>query len=497
MADFGHSSASDAEKRSLLDPHLSVLELLEGPSEACSSKAAAQDVMQSQLKSQPQLQSQQQTGNEVFQENNSISQSWQTIHRNDQYLSVIPERSSSQITAAGILSSSDTSEEEADVGASPSASHQQLQQGQQNPLPQHGETLKQPTSLGDYNSLNIEMPFILQDNQEKRNEEDDNVTITKSLTSSNSFVMPKLSLSQRAQKFRIMVLGRPGLKFYQSIPKRYQSLFELPRSHDPAEFGQYTGILVIFQELKEMVSLLNRVCQCNPSRPIIPVCQPGQRQQVRNLLESLLKNRLISLLYPPVVANNQSDLLSMFRFLQELSQTLSDNSGTDDDDSDGEDRKFRRYSQRKKKKFLEASERTRPRKKRERRDKVHRWVLWGISLTLGVGVGYYVSHFVSSAWVSLTTGALGPVDPRSVNKGMFIFGGQEVKVGDLDMDSENPFGHAMFLFKQALKQCNWAVKHFLSRHFSCVEQFGPANCLEWPSSEDHASRVLTLGCVML
>lgn len=500
METFEHTGVSGSEKRSLLDPHLSVLELLERSDTTHPREVAAQEVIQSQPQSQLQYQPHAQP--EAFLGNNSISQSWQTIHRSDNCLSVVPERSSSQITAAGILSSSDTSEEEAEVGVSPGAAHQQLHQEQQKPeveqAQQQGESLKQPTSLSDYDALNIGIPLVLPEEKKNRSEEDDNVTITKSLTSSsNSFIMPKLSLSQKAQKFRIMVLGRPGSKFYQSIPKKYQSLFELPRSHDPAEFRHYTGILVIFQELKEMVSLLNRVCQCNPSRPIIPICQPGQRQQVRNLLESLLKNRLVSLLYPPVVANNQSDLLSMFRFLQELSKTLSDNSDTDDDESDNNNRKSRRYSQRKKKKILEASERTRPRKKRERRDKVHRWVLWGVSLTLGVGVGYYVSHFVSSAWISLTTGALGPVDPHSVNKNLLVFGGQEIKLGDLDVDSDNPFGHALFLFKQALKQWNWAVKQFLSRHLSCVEQLGSTNCLEWSSSDDHANKVLALGCVML
>ncbi|CAR29352.1 hypothetical protein ZYGR_0AD00320 [Zygosaccharomyces rouxii] len=490
----GISGFSDIERRSILDPHLSVLELLRRPSDTRPHEALKGEVSDI-------------VGNcagTTGTGNGSISQSWQTIHRNDSCLSVVPERCPSQATAAGILSSSDTSEDEPDAVNSPSAVHQQLHA---TPPQKHTK------SLEDYRSLNVGIPLVLPEDSNNINnnnkngsttgsngEEDDNDTITKSLnSSSNSFIMPKLSLSQKTQKFRILVLGRPGLKFYHSIPKKYQHMFELPRSHDPAEFKQYTGILVVFQELKEMVSLLNRVCQCNPNRPVIPVCQSGQRQQVRNLLESLLKNRLVSLLYPPVVVNNQPDLLGMFRFLQELSKTVSDNSDMDAEEPNNGSKRLKRSLQRKKKKFIETSaERNgRPHKKRHNNEKVNRWVLWGVSLTLGVGVGYCISHLVSSTWISLTTNPLGPVDPESVSKDLFVFDRQELKLGEMDMDSDHPFGHALFLFKQALKQWNLAVKQFLGRHLSCMERIGPANCLEWPTSDEHTNRVLALGYVML
>ncbi|GAV55644.1 hypothetical protein ZYGR_0AY00360 [Zygosaccharomyces rouxii] len=501
----GSSGVSDLERKSILDPHLSVLELLKKPSDTRPHGALNGEV--SDVVS---------TGaGTTGAGNGSISQSWQTIHRNDNCLSVVPERCPSQTTAAGILSSSDTSEDEPEVANSPSAVHQQLHATP----PQ-----KHPKSLDDYRAMNVGFPLVLPEDSNntnstynsnnnninksdsttgsngRNNEEDDNDTITKSLNaSSNSFIMPKLSLSQKTQKFRILVLGRPGLKFYHSVPKKYQYMFELPRSHDPEEFKQYTGILVVFQELKEMVSLLNRVCQCNPNRPVIPVCQSGQRQQVRNLLESLLKNRLVSLLYPPVVINDQSDLSGMFRFLQELSKTVSDNSDMDAEESNNGAKRLKRSIQRKKKKFIDTSAEKsgRPHKKRHSNDKVNRWVFWGVSLTLGVGVGYCISHFVSSTWVSLTTNPLGPVDPRSVDKDLLVFDRQEVKLGDMDMDSDHPFGHALFLFKQALKQWNLAVKQFLGRHLSCMERIGSANCLEWPTSDEQTNRALALGYVML
>lgn len=495
-----NSGFFDLERKSILDPHLSVLELLKKPSDTRPLNILN--------KEGPGIVS---TGaGTAGSGNGSISQSWQTIHSNNNCLSVVPERCPSQTTAAGILSSSDTSEDEPDVGSSSSAIHRQLH----TTSPQ-----THPRPLNDYRTVNIDFSLALPEDSNNTNssnnnsnnkndsvtgsydrnsEEDDNDTIIKSLnSSSNSFIMPKLSLSQKTQKFRILVLGRSGLKFYHSIPKKYQYMFVLPRSHDPAEFKQYTGILVVFQELKEMVSLLNRVCQCNPNRPVIPVCQSGQRHQVRNLLDSLLKNQLISLLYPPVVINNQSDLLGMFRFLQELSKTVSDNSDQDAEESYSGSKRLKRSIQRRKKKFVDASSEREGRSHKERAngDKVNRWVIWGVSLTLGVGVGYCISHFISSTWISLTTNPLGPVDPRVVNKDLLTFDGPEVELGD--MDSDHPFGHALFLFKQALKQWNLAVKLFLSRHLSCMETVASTNCLEWPTSDEHTNRVLALGYVML
>nr|5WLP_A Chain A, Autophagy-related protein 32 [Saccharomyces cerevisiae S288C] len=135
----------------------------------------------------------------------------------------------------------------------------------------------------------------------------------------NSFVMPKLSLTQKNPVFRLLILGRTGSSFYQSIPKEYQSLFELPKYHDSATFPQYTGIVIIFQELREMVSLLNRIVQYSQGKPVIPICQPGQVIQVKNVLKSFLRNKLVKLLFPPVVVTNKRDLKKMFQRLQDLS----------------------------------------------------------------------------------------------------------------------------------------------------------------------------------
>lgn len=458
------------EKRSLLDPHLSVLELLERTCEKANKKDVKSDSILS--------------AKNMNTSTNSISDSWQAIHRSDTFISVVPERCSSQATAAGILSSSDTSEEELDNLNSPNMSHQQQQIQQQ------------PRSLTDFRPINLGVPLVLPEiGQPENHEDEDNETITKSLTSSsNSFIMPKLSLSQKSHKFRILILGRPGLKFYQSIPKRYQQYFELPRFHDPSEFKHFTGILVIFQELKEMVSLLNRVCQCTPTRPIIPICQTGQRQQVKNVLGSLLKSKLISLLYPPVVISNHSDLSNMFRFLQDLSKTISDNSDNDDDESVGDDTRMKKSYQRKKKRAT-SNEKSRPRK-RTREERINRWILWGISLTVGVGVGYCMSYFVSSTWISVTTKSIDPLDSCTSNDNLLIFEDSSFNMGEFESDVDNPFTQAVSIFKQTLKQWNWAIKQFFNRHLPFVENLSSSNCNEW-AVDDNANRILALGYILL
>lgn len=463
------------EKKSLLDPHLSVLELLErtGDTQRMGRGAEKADDMANTT--------------------NSISSSWQAIHRNDAMITGVPERCSSQAAAVGILSSSDTSEEEIDPASSPNVAHfTQFHQSQQPPrLPFKLDVPVILPARDQEASGHMQTP----DNDDERDDE----TLTKSLSnSSNSFVMPKLSLSQKSHKLRILILGRPGLKFYQSIPKRYQHFFELSRLQDPSEFRQFTGILIVFQELKEMVSLLNRVCQCAPTRPVIPVCQTGQHQQVRNVLESLLKSKLISLLYPPVVISNHSDLNNMYRFLLDLSKTISDNSEDDEDEEEREllDKKIKKSHQRKKKRAGSYDKTDKPRKRRSKDTKINKWIVWGISLTVGVGVGYCMSYFASSGLISMSAKSIASINGCRPNDNVVVFDDSSLGMGEYDHDLENPFAHALYLLKQTLKQWNWAMKQFLMKHLHLPESSSSTNYKEW-GAEDNSNRVLALGYILL
>lgn len=478
---IGNTETTAFEKKSLLNPHLSVLELLQGNRDMSSGDEKIVETGLSDMTGVP------------CDGSKSISDSWQAIHRNDALMSVMPERCSSQANAVGILSSSDTSEEEYDTAGSPNVAphHGQMQLPQQTP--------PGPRSLPNLHSFTMEVPvkFPMVDQETEGNEigEGDDVTLTKSLSNtSNSFVMPKLSLSQKSHKLRILILGRPGLKFYQSIPKRYQHFFELSRLQDPSEFKQFTGILIVFRELKEMVSLLNRVCQCTPTRPVIPVCQTGQHQQVRNVLESLLKSKLISLLYPPVVISNHSDLNNMFKFLQDLSRTISDNS--DDEDEDCELDKQVKKSYLRKKKKTTSVDRSKPRRKKNRDERLSKWVLWGISLTVGVGVGYCVSYFASSALISMNIKTIPSIDGGATGDNLVVFEDSSLSIGDYDHELENPFAHALYLFKHTLKQWNSVIKQFITKHLHLVETLSTSNNKEWPV-EDNSNRILALGYVLL
>lgn len=463
------------ERRSLLDPHLSVLELLERTCDAQRVDGGNENA------------------NKVSGGASSISNSWHAIHRNELMIPAVPERCPSQAGAVGVLSSSDTSEEEADPASSPNvAQFSQFHQPQQPPRYQFKLDVPVMLPSTDQNHGN---QVQAQDNDE----EGDNETLTKTLSnSSNSFVMPKLSLSQKSHKLRILILGRPGFKFYQSIPKRYQHFFELSRLQEPLELKQFTGILIVFQELKEMVSLLNRVCQCASTRPVIPVCQTGQHQQVRIVLESLLKSKLISLLYPPVVISNHSDLNNMYRFLLDLSKTISDNSEDEEDEEEREpvDKKLKKSHQRKKKRMSSHDKTDKPRKRRSKDTRLNKWVVWGISLTVGVGVGYCMSYFASSGLISMSAKSIASIDGCRPNNNVVVFDDSSLHMGEYEHDLENPFARALLLFKQTLKQWNWAIKQFIAKHLHLAEPLSSANYKEW-TAEDNSNRVLALGYILL
>lgn len=465
-------------KKSFLDPHLSVLELLD---RACELPSAGEEGSFSRNIGPPQSVNMEKS-------TNSISESWQAIQRGDNYISVVPERCPSQSTAAGILSSSDTSEEEMEAAISPSIEEVQQSHQQQQQL----------RSLSEFGSIPLNVPLFMPEAElaYARQDDRDDETITKSLTSSsNSFVMPKLSLSQKSQKFRILILGRPGLKFYQGIPKRYQGLFEVSRFQNTSDFKQFTGVLVVFQELKEMISLLSRICHSSPVRPIIPICQTGQRQQVKNVLNSMSKSKLISLLYPPVVASNHSDLNKMYKFLHDLSKSLSDNSENEYDESDIQEQEAKKSFSRKRKKLSSTGKHNKDGKDIGKGEKMNRWVVWGISLTVGVGIGYFMSYFVSSAWISVTTKSLSHMEHCVDGKNFVVFEDASLELSDHHSDTDYSFSHVLGIFKETVKQWNGAFKQFLNKQISIVEELTHFNRDDW--NEENANRVLALGYILL
>ncbi|CAI4065484.1 hypothetical protein SUVZ_09G0230 [Saccharomyces uvarum] len=394
------SEGQAGEDKGLLDPHLSVLELLgktgSSPSPLGQSLVTSIDIS---------------NHHNVI---DNISGSWQAIQPLDLGASFIPERCSSQTTNGSILSSSDTSEEEQDLLQAPAADIINIiKQGQDgtsvtspsHPFKQLHTVISLPMPPRERTFYGEQEEIVCVDNDDDNGAyEEDSVTITKSLTSStNSFVMPKLSLSRKNPVFRLLVLGRTGTNFYQSTPKEYQSLFELPKSHDSTIFPQYTGIVIVFQELREMVSLLNRIVEYAQGKPIIPICQPGQTIQVKNVLKSFLKNSLIKLLYPPVVATNRKDLKKMFQRLQDLSLEYVEEEKNEDEDEDNDDEIIQTnsrsyYRNKKGGSSKKKSSKSNKKSKKKKQRSSTRWFTWGVSITIGISFGCCVTYFVTAAY---------------------------------------------------------------------------------------------------
>lgn len=449
--------------------------------------------------------------------NDSISGSWQAIQPLDLGASFIPERCSSQTTNGSILSSSDTSEEEQELLQAPAADIINIiKQGQEgtnvtsssHPFRQLHKVISLPIPSRE------KTPYKEQDinDDEDGAYEEDSVTITKSLTSStNSFVMPKLSLSQKNPVFRLLILGRTGSNFYQSIPKEYQSLFELPKYHDSATFPQYTGIIIIFQELREMVSLLNRIVQYSQGKPIIPICQPGQTIQVKNVLKSFLRNKLIKLLFPPVVVTNRKDLKKMFQRLQDLSlEYAEDENEEGDDDETTKSRSYYRYKKANNSKRKSPKSNKKPKKKKQRF--FTSWFTWGISITIGISFGCCVTYFVTAAYDHQTVKSLSL--RSSLLTSMLSLDSSSDTVNTPATASPSSSEHFLWFDKGTLQinfhldglimkslsviketwvKMNDFVLHALSRPLSFLENLNRSSDF----SIDESNRILALGYILL
>lgn len=499
------SEAQTGEDKGLLDPHLSVLELLSktghSPSPMGQNLVTSIDI----------------SGNHNV--NDSISGSWQAIQPLDLGASFIPERCSSQTTNGNILSSSDTSEEEQELLQAPAADIiniiKQGQEGANVVSPSH--PFKQ---LQKIISLPLpgkeKTPFNEQDDDGDEDEafEEDSVTITKSLTSStNSFVMPKLSLTQKNPVFRLLILGRTGSSFYQSIPKEYQSLFELPKYHDSATFPQYTGIVIIFQELREMVSLLNRIVQYSQGKPVIPICQPGQVIQVKNVLKSFLRNKLVKLLFPPVVVTNKRDLKKMFQRLQDLSLEYGEDVNEEDNDDEAIHTKSRSYCRNKKaENSKKKSPKSNKKPKRKKQKFFTSWFTWGISITIGISFGCCVTYFVTAAYEHQTVKSLSlrpsilasllsldsssdtintpaTASPSSTEQFLWFDKGTL----QINFHSDGFIMKSLTIIKETWGKMNTFVLHALSKPLKFLENLNKSS----EFSIDDSNRILALGYILL
>lgn len=389
-----------------------------------------------------------------------LPESWLNIQKNEITNSLHIETSNSQTNTVGILSSSDTSEEELETQNSPSPQKSSIVR--QNNSNITSKNMIQCINNTNNLSLNLNPHFVPGDIPSTKltsigfnqlNEED-SITLTKSVSSSGSYVMPKLSITRKNGKqitkvqekkcFRILVLGRIGLQFYRSIPQRYQYLFNLPRTYDSNEYCNYNGVIIVIEEISELMSILNRVSKrVTNTIPITAVTPESDNLlQIKNVMSSYVRRNLIAILYPAFVMTNNIEVNNLFVMLSGLEQDFIDHQNsllkerkisnssmyvyTSQSSSDASDsseslafstsnKKLKKLQYQNGSKINEyilshqddeiPSVRKKTNRKSKRRNKSitkNRWFIWGISLSVGVGIGYCLSYFNVLDWVEIS-----------------------------------------------------------------------------------------------
>lgn len=217
-------------------------------------------------------------------------------------------------------------------------------------------------------------------------------------SSSTSFVMPKLSLTYKSSQLKtLLIIGRPGRVFYDVIPESYREYFELTGNISAHNFDNYIGVIIVFQELKELVSLLNRIIQYTEKVPIIPVCESDQRLKVKNILKTFLKNEMIELMYPPVTISDEKQMNKLFQYTKKLVKKIINK-----ETLRCEENQFFNGAPSVCKTAGNVDDRPKktPKKKRKHCSNptycYGKLLTWGISLTIGVSIGYCATYIITT-----------------------------------------------------------------------------------------------------
>ncbi|AET39104.1 mitophagy protein ATG32 Ecym_4021 [Eremothecium cymbalariae DBVPG len=436
-------------QRSILDPHLSVLEILEG-------KELNKVEGPHELSGASRVSGKQFEGERVL--HHSISESWQSIKSTDYlFLSRANDTSLQQQSAVGILSSSDTSEEEQDIHPSP-------------PPPNSA------SSAFDSRIINIagQAFSATLSHLRSEDEDDDGETVTVSLPNTmTSLVMPKLSLSDRIIESKVLIVGQPARKFWFSIPKSYQKMFEICslsvlRDKDVDE--KYSTIMVIFHDMGLAPELLDRICNKVVRPRIIPICQKGQKQHLSSLLKQYVSGNRIKLFCNPIVMSNHHEKHRLLKHLHQLSS--------------GSDSGYETEVTVEPVKKLPRKAKKRPSKPSTFRD----WVVWTASITIGIGIGCCVSLMVSTRYAFLVPRQLAVDDITS----------SPLSPEGTDKSSHNLFLHAYSLCKTSLKKLASSLRPFFSdRLESCTWIHTLGIELSYDDSLISMGRIMPLDFIML
>lgn len=560
-----------------LDPHLSVLELLERSNNNAQSTEDIAGTKGSNILEMPMdMDSQKQGAQKLVSLNmtptnsksdDKLPDSWLEIHSTEVMNSDNIERCTSQANTVGILSSSDTSEEEVEANNSPSPNKLQIIK-EDNSTNNH--LLKCITTKNlnssEFNSISssftdksiVELKSIPTNSKVSsikfnQNNEDDNVTLIRSMTSSSSsFVMPRLSISRRDQQFqnfekktfKVLILGRVGLQFYRSIPIKYQRIFILPRTYDSNEYTTCNGIIIVIEEVSELMSILNRVSQkIKDSIPITTVTVENDNFiQIKNVINSYLKKKLIDLMYPPFMLSNQMELMKLLNLLaksdkafveqqiengavEEVTDEWDSYSSTDseysyssaDSTTNKRIKKMQYQNGNKITRYLEGKhtlkKSKKPKKHRKNKEKsiiLNRWFIWGVSLSVGVGIGYCISYFNVTSWITLSTRCLRQTTQQGKQEIVGVSNSPssnilkkllELTDRELDPDSHGFFVKSLRYIKTTFKGIGVFIKAKLSHPSALLEGFQNITAYDSKSCRDrnyeNQNKILTLGYFLI
>ncbi|AGO11187.1 AaceriAFR283Wp [[Ashbya] aceris (nom. inval.)] len=425
------------QHKGILDPHLSVLEMLDrqdgdgaGQVEEGTVVALGKPRVERSL-------------------HHSISESWQAIKRSDYSFLSGPHEVGAMHSNVGILSSSDTSEEEAEMRSS---AHGTVQLG---------PSLASPMQL-------------LVDEDNSCAEDDDCQTVTISMpSSSTSLVMPKLSLSQRLGEPQLLLVGQPARKFWLTIPKCYQKLFDVKNLGMVTRWdvGQrYLAVMVIFHDIAQAAELLDGLCDKAPCPTVIPVCQKGQKSTLAALLKRYTARKRIRVFCSPIIMSNHHE---KHRLLKHLHNLCNESESGYETELTAKSKKQHR----------------RPRKKTTGPVALRHWAIWTASFTIGIGIGCCISlmattrfTFFSSASLPLTAAIPAQIPPPVTS----------------DKSPHRLVPHFYMLCKTTMKQLGTSLKLFFFERFESrtwVHIFG----MDLHSDDPLASlgRLMPLDFIML
>ncbi|CDO91690.1 unnamed protein product [Kluyveromyces dobzhanskii CBS 2104] len=490
-------SASSAQRRSILDPHDSVMDLLNREQNVAADSKLVLD---------------QSPGKKVTDTDaankhisSGLTDSWQAIDC-DEYSFINAVNPNYQSNASnldfnmqfgGVLSS-DTSEEEVEFNNAPSpllsGSQQNSQFVNSTPMPATsfgeqglGQTTVHQFPTGSLGGTNRTEQFSGIEKGTGGAVSGDDETITVNLGQSwagSFFVMPKLSLSESMKRFKILIMsdGDSANAFYKRLSRYHQLMFDTGKLNEVSkeEAQKYTAFMIIFSDSKKVNSILNKMWKKYGGFTLIPICQKGQKQSVTERVKRFNNSDKIKLMSYPVVISDHYEIHGLLRHLHSLYVEV---------DSDYE---------------TDVPKRTKPRKSTRKKQIPHftqRWWFWPISIAIGVGIGccvtLYFGRFETSVYHSMT-------DLReTTDNDVSVFADILERNSPITLDEKSPQSIPDFLsqvcrlVKDTAIQFNELFKQYLSTHLmtsAWVQSIGKESIQ--PDSQNTISKITALDLVM-